>query len=170
MIGDPLELDPEGAQRVAARRTFRAGKPFEELAIGRRVTGRGVAGNCLRKIQAAPVRSAAQCPFDAAVLVAERDLQMDHPLAMAVEAEMAGLDDPGMHRTDRNLVDLGAGDREELSLADRRAARRETHWFQPRMSLRLDAVLFVDLALEVMRRRAIRRQRRVGAGDKRRTA
>ncbi len=59
MIGDPLELDPEGAQRVGARRAFVVGKPFEELAIGRCVAGRAIAGNCLRKIQAAPVRSAA---------------------------------------------------------------------------------------------------------------
>ena len=47
------------------------------------------------------------------MLVAERDFEVEHALAVAVEAEMPGLDDPGMHRTDRDLVNFGAGDREE---------------------------------------------------------
>src|SRR5205807_7279795 len=103
------------------------------------------------------------------MLITQRDLQMDHPLAMTVEAEMAGLDDPGMHRADRDLVDLGAGNREKFGLADHWAARRKAHRLQPGMAFRLDAVLLADLALEVMGCRAIRCQRWVGAGDQRRT-
>ena len=37
-----------------------------------------------------------QRPLDAAVLVAERDLEVEHLLAVALEAEVAGLDDAGV--------------------------------------------------------------------------
>ena len=130
---------------------------FEQLAVGGRVPARRIAGDCLGEVEAAPVRAAAQRPLDAAMLVAERDFQMDHPLAMAVEAEMPGLDDAGMHRTDRDLVDFGAGDREEL---------RRRRWSAPPGGNRTGLsqgcpsgsmpILLANFALEVMRRRAIR--------------
>src|SRR5205814_2080809 len=81
-------------------------KPDVHLGVRRRVAGRRIAGDRHGQIEAAPARSAAQCPLDAAMLITQRDLQMDHPLPMAVEAEMAWLDDPGMHRADRDFVDL----------------------------------------------------------------
>ena len=110
MIGDPLQFDRHGPQRIGARRAFIIGQPFEELAVGCGVAGSRIAGDRLSEIPAAPVWSAAQRPFDTAMLVAERDFEMDYPLAMAVEAEMPGLDDPGMHRTDRHFVDFRTGD------------------------------------------------------------
>ncbi len=47
---------------------------------------------------------AAREPLDALVQIAEPLLQPHHRLAAGVEAEMAGLDDSGMNRPDRNLV------------------------------------------------------------------
>ena len=47
---------------------------------------------------------------------------MEHPLAVAVEAKMPGLDDPGMHRADRDFVDFGPGNLEEIDVSDGRAA------------------------------------------------
>ena len=88
---------------------------------------RGVAGNGFSEMHAGLMRPAAQRALDAAVLIPERDLEVDHALAMAVEAEMSGLDDARMHWSDGNLVDLGAGDREKIGLVDQRAARRETN-------------------------------------------
>src|SRR5207249_4150149 len=105
----------------------------------------------------------------AAMLIAERDFEMDHPLAMAVEPEMAGLDDPGMHRSDCNLMDLGTRDREEIRIADCRAAGWKAHRLQPGMALRLDIALLADLPLEVMRCRAVRRERLIGISDERRS-
>src|SRR5204863_2390410 len=137
----------------------------EELAVSRRVTGRRVTGNRLGEIQAAPVGPAAQRPFDAAMLVAKRDFEMDHPLAMAVEAEMPGLNDTGMHRADRHLVDLRTGDREELRVTNDWPARREPHGVQPGMPFRMNAVLLRNLPLEMMRRRAVRGQRRISIRD-----
>ena len=56
-------------------------------------------------------------PLDAAVLVAQRDLQVEDVLAVALEAEMARLDHPGMDRPHRDLVDLRALDPEEVGHA-----------------------------------------------------
>ena len=51
--------------------------------------------------------------LDALVHVAEPLLQPHHVLAIGGEAEMPGLDDAGMHRPDRNLVQAFAFDRQE---------------------------------------------------------
>ena len=74
---------------------------------------------------------------------------MQHLLAGALEAEMPGLDDPGVHRAHRHLVDLAALDLEEL--AHRRArAVIAAHRLQPGMTPRHQAVLLPDLTLEQM--------------------
>ena len=53
-----------------------------------------------------------------AMLVAERDLQVKDLLAVALEAEMSRLDDAGVNRADRDLVDLLAFNPEEVGDAD----------------------------------------------------
>ncbi len=65
------------------------------------------------------MRSARQRLLDPAMLVAQRDLQMQHLLAVALKAEMPRLDDAGVNRTDRDFVNLTAFDPEEF--ADGRA-------------------------------------------------
>ena len=59
------------------------------------------------------VRATRERALDAAVLVAERDLEVEDLLAVALEAEVARLDDAGVDRADRDLVHLLALDREE---------------------------------------------------------
>ena len=163
VIGDPLQFQRDDAQRGRPRRAFGAGQRLDQLAIGGRVTGGGIAGDRLGEMDASLVRAAAQRRLDAAMLVAERDFEMEDALAVAIEAEMPGLDDPGMHRADRDLVDLRAGDLEEIDVLDRRAAAREPHRLEPGVTLRADAALLVDFALEVMRGGAIGGQRRIRA-------
>ena len=132
------------------------------------MTDRGVSGNGFGEMHGAAVRPALQRPLDAAVLVSERDLEMDDPFAVAIEAKMPGLDDAGVDRADRDFMDFGAGHLEEIGLADGGAGRREADRLQPRMAVRIDAPLLMDLALEMVRRRAIRRQRRIGPAHDRR--
>ena len=69
------------------------------------------------------VRPADEGPLDAAMLIAERDLQVEDLLAMALEAEMPGLDDPGVNRADRDLMNFLAFDSKEVGDADQRGAR-----------------------------------------------
>src|ERR1051326_3541123 len=65
-----------------------------------------------------------QQPLHAAMLVAEHDLKREHLLAVGLEAEVSRLDDAGVYRPDRDLVQLVAGqDVERESLAVERAHR-----------------------------------------------
>ena len=70
------------------------------------------------------VGSADERPFGAAMLVAERNLQVEDLLAVALKAEMPRLDDAGMDRADGHLVDLLALDAVEVGDADDWALRR----------------------------------------------
>ena len=77
------------------------------------------------------VRAADERPLDAAVLIAERDLQVEDLLAVALEAEVPRLDDAGVDRADRHLVDLLAFDAVEVGDADDRRSsggRPQASW------------------------------------------
>src|SRR5947209_1587723 len=69
------------------------------------------------------VRPANHVPLDAAMLVAQLDLQMEDMLPVALEAEVARLNDPRVHRPHRHLVRLRPFDAEVIRDAreDRRA-------------------------------------------------
>jgi hypothetical protein len=92
------------------------------------------------------MRAADQRALDAAMLVAERDLEVQDLFAVALEPEMAGLDDAGVHGPDRHLVDLAAFDPEEV--ADR-GPRRSRCTASTTIAPRARAVLFPDLALRM---------------------
>ena len=71
------------------------------------------------EVRAASLAASIKCraaisDFDALVHVAEPLLQPHHSLAVGGEAEMARLDDAGMHRPDRNLVQALAFGRQEF--------------------------------------------------------
>src|SRR5439155_20440164 len=125
----------------------------------------GVAGDRLREMDASLVGPAAHRLFDAAVLVAEHDFQMEDALAVTVEAKMPGLDDPGMHRANRDLMYFGPGDLEEIKFFDGRTTTREAYGFEPGVSFRTDRPLLVYFAPEVVRRGTIRGQCRITAGS-----
>jgi hypothetical protein len=61
-----------------------------------------------------PVRAADESAFHASMLVAQRDLQVIHGLAVTLEAEMARFDNPRMDRADRHLVNFVARHLEEV--------------------------------------------------------
>ena len=68
------------------------------------------------------VRAADQRPLHAAMLIAERDFQVKHVLAVALEAEVPRLDDARVDGADGDLVDLVALDAVEVGHADQDAA------------------------------------------------
>ncbi|HMD60334.1 MAG TPA: hypothetical protein VKG78_02830, partial [Opitutaceae bacterium] len=90
--------------------------------------------------------------FHAAVLVAKGYLEVKNLLARALEAEMPGFNYAGMHRPDRDLMNLAALHAEEFP-GSRGGARPRPHGLQPRMATRHDAVLLPCLALEEVRLR-----------------
>ena len=103
------------------------------------------------------MRAAGERLLDAAVLVAERDLEVQHLLARALEAEVPRLDDAGVHRPDGDLVDLAALHAEELAVGRARRPSIARTGFSHGWPSGISAVLLPDFALEEMRlRRASR--------------
>ena len=113
-------------------------------------------------------------PLHTAMLVPQRNLQMKDLLPVALEPEMAWLNDPGMHRPHGHLMDLLAFNLIELDhtdLGQRRlrasprimswpARLHKPHGLQPGMPLGHKPELLGNLALEQMDLRTIRRQGR----------
>ena len=98
------------------------GQGLDDLAVRGGVGDRRVAGRRLGVMDGALVGTADQGLLDAAVLIAEGYLEVEDPLAVALEAEMAGLDDARVHGADRHLVDLLALDPIEIHDSDRARA------------------------------------------------
>jgi len=101
--------------------------------------------------------------FDAAMLVAELNFEMENFLAVTLKAKMSGLDHAGMDGTDSDLVDFralnavkGVG---RVVMAPGLAQANGT---QPGMALRLDAALFVKLAFEIIQAGKLVRERGIG--------
>ena len=93
---------------MATRRGTAGGERFENLTVRGRVSNRRVASQRFGVVNRPFVRAANEGAFDTAMLIAERDFQMEHMLAMTLEAEMARLDDARMHRPHCHLVNLRA--------------------------------------------------------------
>ena len=105
MVGEPLEFGHQRAQPDGARRHVDVRAPLRRRArkresIGDGAVARGAAGECAPRVEV----GAGHQPLDALVHVAEPLFEPDHGLAVGGEAEMPGLDDAGMHRADRDLV------------------------------------------------------------------
>ena len=110
--------------------------------------------------------------LDAPVLVPQVDLQVVDGLAVALEPEVARLDDAGVDGTHGDLMHLFAAHREVPIACVERAGRTgkivDAHRLEPRVSLRRHARLLQYLALEEVDLRAVRRHRRVGGAHDRR--
>ena len=134
---------------------------------------RGVSRHGLDRVDGPLVRSPDQRTLRAAVLIAERNLQVEDLFAVALEAEMPRLNNPGMNRTDCDLVNLLASDSVKVGDADNRVLSLgptpgimtgspralKADRLEPGVSFRPHAELLGDLALEEMDLRAVRRQR-----------
>ncbi len=169
VVGEPLELEAYRADEVAARRDLELRERLERHRVGGGVPDAGVPGEGLGDDEPARGRGAEQQGLGAAVLVAEVDLEGDDLLAAALEAKVPGLDDPCVHRADRDLVDARAFDPEEG--VSRRRARRAllerkvaAQRLEPGVALGPDAVELEDLALEGLGLRRLGAERGVAPG------
>ena len=183
MIRQALELERDAAQDLRPRRLLALRERFHHLAVRGGVSDAGVARQRLRIVDRAQAGSPDQRVLDPAVLIAEGDLEMEDVLAVALEAEVPGLDDPGVDRADRHLVDLVALHAVEVRDADQRGftVRRherlmagplralEANRLEPRVAARAQTELLGDLALEQMhlrdRRGSATRTRRPARGS-----
>ena len=113
MVGQPLQLRHQRAQIGRARRHFDLQGGFGGQREGIGIGDRAVAGAAAGKLGGAFEGSARHQALDALVHIAEALLQAHHVLAIGGEAEVARLDDAGMHGTDRDLVQALAFHRQE---------------------------------------------------------
>ena len=123
MIGDALDLGHDATQDPGARRRLDLQGLLDGAREGEAVGHGGIAGDAGNDAGGALDVSVGQQAVDALVHVAQPLLQPRHGLAVDGEAEMAGLDDAGMHRPDRNLVQALALNRQEI-VGGRIAPRR----------------------------------------------
>ncbi len=114
MIGQPLQLCHQCPQIPRAGRRFDAERRLDRVrkrdAIGNSAVARGARGKPCGFLDRRPGHQR----LDPLVHVAEPLFEPHHRLAAGGEAEMSRLDDSGMHRTDRDLMQALALDRKEL--------------------------------------------------------
>ena len=114
VVGQAFQLQGHAAEHLGADRDLASAEGLDGLAIGRGVADGRVAGDGFQGVQGPPVGPAGQRPLRAAMLITERNLQVEDLLAVTLEAEMPRLDHARMHRADGHLVDLFAFDAIEI--------------------------------------------------------
>src|SRR5215470_4093402 len=152
MIGEPFQLGHQSPQILRARRRFNFECRFDCMREGDAVGNGAVARSAPSKLCRTLDGRAGHERFNAFMDVAEALLEPRNGFASRGEAEVAGLDDSGMHRADRYLMQVLAFYREKcVSRSSNRscAARtqrmphvpkaeieprprvRSTNWFEP---------------------------------------
>ncbi len=152
---------------LGARRRIDLHRLLDRARKGKTVSHGGIARDASDDLCRAFDIGAGEEPVDALVDIAEPFLQPRHDLAIDAETEMAGLDDAGMHRPNRNLMQPLAQRREEVvhrgiaphrrrPRAERRAEAPGTV-IEPRAAVRRaerrEAIKIAHRALEPDRRR-----------------
>src|SRR4051812_44632268 len=107
VVGEALELRHESAQpdRASWRLGFAGGLGRSREGIC--VSDGGVAGGAAGEARAVREVRACHQSFDALVNVAETFLKPHYCLAVSGEPEVAGLNNAGVNRADRDLVQAG---------------------------------------------------------------
>ena len=105
MIGEPFEFSHQRAQICRARRNIDVERRFDRLRKGEAIGDRAVAGHARRETRGALDRGADHQLIDALVHEAKPLLKPHDGFAIGREAEMARLDNAGVHGSDRYLVE-----------------------------------------------------------------
>ena len=167
VIGEALELGHQRAQPDRARRRLDAERRLDGAGEGERIGDRAVAGDAAGEPRRPVDVGAGHQTLDALVDVAEPLLEPHHGLAVGGEAEMAGLDDAGMDRPDRDLVQaLALGGQEAIGAraAGRRRSRAERMAARPSGRGRARAAGRRSPSGSSPKRSRIARSRRIAGG------
>jgi hypothetical protein len=113
VIGEPLELSHQRPQMACPWRRFDGERRLDGVGERDRIGDSAVAGGPRGKPRRLVDGRAAHQRLDALVYVAEPLFEPNHGLAAGGKAEMARLDDAGVHRAHRNLMQAFAFDRQK---------------------------------------------------------
>src|SRR5262249_13359969 len=113
VVVNTLELEPDDAEPAGARRHGDAGQLLDRLAVSEDVTNARVAGDALGERGCRVEREPLEELLGALVDEAESRLEVHDRLALDAEAEVTGLDDPGVDRPHGDLEDALAFDAPE---------------------------------------------------------
>ena len=119
VVGQPFEFEGNRAQPLRAQRSFRPGEGLHDGRVGSGVGDGGVARHRFHLAHRRAMRAAGQRLLNAAMLIAERDFQVQHFFARALETEMARFDDARMDRADRDFVNLATVHAEKFAVGGR---------------------------------------------------
>src|SRR5450759_1578673 len=177
VIGQALEFERNSTNRLPARGLVNARERLNGPAECARVSDDSIPSNRLSDEHRSAALRTLEQTLDAAVLVAEHYFQRKHLFAVRMESKVTGLNDPGVHWADSDLVNFVAVDdvkREILAVlrshgpcARRMIGRMATQRLERRMPLRNRAALFRYLALKAARLPARGRQRGILLGNQR---
>src|SRR5262249_33178257 len=107
-------LQVQRAQPRSARRNVNLRDSFEGLAVGPGEGDGGIPRDTCGQAVSLEEGHLREALLDTFVHITEALLQLQHLLAHHREAEMAWLDDPRVHRPNRNLMDTIALDPHEM--------------------------------------------------------
>ncbi len=123
VVVHPLQLDQHAAQPLHLGGHPDAERGLDGEAVGERVGRRRVAADPFGETGGAERGPALEQLLDPPVHVPQPGLQPDDGLADHGEPEMPRLDQPGVHRPDRDLVHAVPGHREESEVTGRAELR-----------------------------------------------
>jgi hypothetical protein len=127
VVGQAFQFQGQGAQGLGPRGNRKARQGFHDRAGGDGVGDGCITGDGARQVQEDGAQGRPlQGRLHAPVLVAQGDLQVQHLLAQHLEAEVPGLDHPGVHGPHGHLVDALA-----LHPVEGRVLRTPAHGARP---------------------------------------
>ncbi len=144
VVVEALELEQQGPRPARFARRGQAQRRLAGERVGDRVGDRAGAAGALGERQARLRLRPLGRALEAAVLVEEPGIDQQDPLADDVEAEVAGLDHPGVDRPDGDVVGALAANRDGPGLGLRRVGDQRA---QRLVALERDPVQVVRLAL-----------------------
>ena len=164
VIGQAFEFERDGSQPLRAQRRLGPGEGFHDGRVDSGVGNGRVTSHRFHLAHRRAVRPARERLLHSAMLIAERNFQVQDFFARALETEMARLDDARVDGTDRDFVNFGAIHAKEFAVGGRITVC-PPHGLEPRVALRAEAVLLPDFALKQVRLRVRRSERGIRAGE-----
>ena len=106
MVGNALKLQSDGSDYMGAIIDLQVTKGLNRLTVAEIMANGSITGNGLANDRQTFFAHSGQHFFNAPVLIAKLDLQVQDNFTDTLKAKMAGFNNPGMYRSDCHFVDI----------------------------------------------------------------